>query len=297
MLKRSDIRVRDPFIVLEDDVYYMYATTGERIYSYYYSRDLENWEEGGVAFEIPEDFWAYRDVWAGEVHKYRGRFYLLVSLLGKNGLRGTQVAVSDSPRGRFIPLVPHAVTPREQSCIDGTLYVQDGKPYIFYSHDWPDHYVAEKGAYVGELWAAELCEDLSAIRGEPWLVFASDEAPISRRTPHHIVRNGEKTMRYGSDAPFLQRLSDGSLLLTWSPYLDGNYVVLSAVSRSGSVRGPWEHLSEPLFDKNGGHAMFFTDREGRNIMCLHAPEKHMLERACLYEVAQAESGLKILREL
>ena len=28
MLKREDIRVRDPFIVFEDGVYYMYATTG-----------------------------------------------------------------------------------------------------------------------------------------------------------------------------------------------------------------------------------------------------------------------------
>ena len=28
MLKREDIRVRDPFIVLDDGVYYMYATTG-----------------------------------------------------------------------------------------------------------------------------------------------------------------------------------------------------------------------------------------------------------------------------
>ena len=166
MLKREDIRVRDPFIVFEDGVYYLYATTGATTYSYYHSRDLENFEEGGVAFEIPDDFWAYKDVWAGEVHKYRGKFYLFVSLLGKNGLRGTQVAVSDSPRGPFLPLVPRAVTPLDQSCIDGTLYVHDGKPYIFYSHDWPDNYVEEKSAYVGELWGAELTEDLTAIKGE-----------------------------------------------------------------------------------------------------------------------------------
>lgn len=297
MLKRSDIRVRDPFIVMEDGVYYMYATTGERTYSYYTSRDLENWEEGGVAFEIPEDFWAYKDVWAGEVHKYKGKFYLFVSLLGKNGLRGTQVAVSDSPRGPFTPLVPHAVTPADQSCIDGTLYVHDGKPYIFYSHDWPDNYVEERSAYVGELWAAELTDDLSTIKGEPWLVFGSDESPISKETPHHIVVDGKEAMRYGSDAPFLQKLPCGSLLLTWSPYLDGNYVVLSVISKKGDIKGPWEHLPEPLFDKNGGHAMFFHDREGRNIMCLHAPEAHMLERAHLFEVAEIDGVMRIVKEI
>ena len=297
MLKRKDIRVRDPFIVLEDGVYYLYATTGERTYSYYTSLDLENWEEGGVAFEIPEDFWAVKDVWAGEVHKYRGKFYLFVSLLGKNGLRGTQIAVSDTPRGPFAPLVPRAVTPQDQSCIDGTLYVHEGKPYIFYSHDWPDNYVEEKSAYVGELWAAELTEDLTELRGEPRLVFGSDESPISKATPHHITREGKKSMRYGSDAPFLQKLSDGSLLLTWSPYLQNNYVVLSVVSKSGSVFGPWEHLPEPLFDKNGGHAMFFRDLEGRNIMCLHAPEKRQFERAHLFEVAEIDGVMKIVKEI
>ena len=61
MLKRRDIRVRDPFIVLDDGKYYMYATSGERTMSYYVSDDLENWEESGIAFEIPEDFWAYKD--------------------------------------------------------------------------------------------------------------------------------------------------------------------------------------------------------------------------------------------
>ena len=74
MLKRKDIRVRDPFIVLEDGVYYLYATTGETTLSVFTSKDLENWEPGGTAFEIPAEFWAIRDVWAAEVHKYREKF-------------------------------------------------------------------------------------------------------------------------------------------------------------------------------------------------------------------------------
>ena len=143
-MKRTDIRVRDPFIVLENGIYYMYATTGERTLSCYYSKDLVNWEEGKVVFEIPENFWAYKDVWAGEVHRYKGKFYLFVSLLGTNGLRGTQIAVSDKPDGRFVPLIDRAITPLDQSCIDGTLFVSDGKPFILYSHDWPDNYVEER---------------------------------------------------------------------------------------------------------------------------------------------------------
>ena len=297
MLKRQDIRVRDPYILYEDGCYYMYATSGERTFSYYYSRDLEEWEEGGIAFEIPEDFWAYKDVWAGEVHKYRGRFYLFVSLLGKNGLRGTQVAVSDTPRGRFVPLIDRAVTPLDQSCIDGTLYVHEGKPYILYSHDWPDNYDESIEAYVGEIWAAELDCDLRSIVGQPQRLFRSDEVPISKQTPHHIVMNGQKTMRYGSDAPFVQKMSDGKLFLTWSPYLNGNYVVLGAVSESGEVLGKWKHLESPLFDQNGGHAMFFDDALGRRLMCIHAPEAHLQERAHLFFAEEKEGKMVLTGEL
>jgi GH43 family beta-xylosidase len=296
-MKRRDIRIRDPFILYENGTYYMYTSSGERTLSCYRSKDLDNWENGGVLFEIPQDFWAYKDVWAGEVHKYKGRYYLFVSLLGKNGLRGTQIAVSDKPDGRFVPLVDRAVTPLDKSCIDGTLYVCDGKPYILYSHDWPDNYFEETNEYIGEIWCSELTEDLTAMKGDAVRLFASNEVPISKATPDNTNWEGRKSKRYGSDAPFVQRLSDGALYLTWSPYLDDHYVVLGAVSESGSVFGPWEHLDKPLFEDDGGHAMFFNDADGRKIMCIHAPERHMLERAHLYHIVEDGSRLKILTEL
>lgn len=297
MLLRSEIRVRDPYILLNHDIYYLYATTGETTLSFYTSTDLKTWEFGGTAFEIPDDFWAYKDVWAGEVHRYKGRFYLFVSLLGKNGLRGTQIAVADTPEGPFIPLTNRAVTPQSQSCIDGTLYVQNGTPYILYSHDWPDHYFTEEHAYVGEICAAQLRDDLTEIVGQPWVLFASNDAPISRGAPHHIVYNGQSCVRFGSDAPFVQTLSNGALLLTWSPYLKDNYVVLCAISDSGSLHGPWRHLSAPLFDQNGGHAMFFYTRDNKHCMCLHAPEQPPFERAHLWQVEEKDGTLQLLQEL
>ena len=75
------------------------------------------------------------------------------------------------------------------------------------------------------------------------------------------------------------------------------YVVTGVVSKSGSIFGPWEHLENPIFKDNGGHAMFFTDANGDRIMCLHAPEKNMLERACLFEVAEIDGRLKIVKEI
>ena len=43
--------------------------------------------------------------------------------------------------------------------------------------------------------------------------------------------------------------------------------------------------------------MFFCDKNDRNIMCIHAPEANMLERACLYEVAEENGKLKIVKEI
>jgi hypothetical protein len=196
-----------------------------------------------------------------------------------------------------VPLVDRAVTPLDKSCIDGTLYVCDGKPYILYSHDWPDNYFEETNEYIGEIWCSELTEDLTAMKGDAVRLFASNEVPISKATPDNTNWEGRKSKRYGSDAPFVQRLSDGALYLTWSPYLDDHYVVLGAVSESGSVFGPWEHLDKPLFEDDGGHAMFFNDADGRKIMCIHAPERHMLERAHLYHIVEDGSRLRILTEL
>lgn len=292
-MKREHIRVRDPYILLDNNVYYMYATSGETTLSYYYGDDLENWELGGVCFEIPKDFWADRDVWAAEIHRYRNEFYLFVSLKGKNGLRGTQIAVASSPRGPFVPIANRAVTPEEQSCIDGTLFIEEGVPYIIYSHDWPDHFVEEAGAYVGEICCARLSDDFMRIIGEPWRMFASDEVPISKGTPHRMD-NG--ITRFGSDAPFVQKLSDGSLYLTWSPYLQNNYVVLGAVSKSGKLRGEWKHVESALFDGNGGHAMFFRDKEDKLCMVLHAPECEMKERAHIFEMCETNGGLAIVKE-
>ncbi len=98
MAKRSDFRIRDPYIVLHEDNYYMFGS-GDETKLYYTSDDLENLEKGDLVFEITEDFRAYGDVWAGEARKWRGKFYLFVSPKDKHEKRGTQALVADTPRG------------------------------------------------------------------------------------------------------------------------------------------------------------------------------------------------------
>ena len=72
--------------------------------------------------------------------------------------------------------------------------------------------------------------------------------------------------------------------LTWSPYPIDHYIVAGAISESGSIKGPWKHYDTPLFDRNGGHAMFFDDSEGKKKMCIHCPERPPFERALILDI-------------
>ena len=304
MLKTEDIRVRDPYIVAHEGKYYLYSSTvindkmNDRSVYVYVSRDCREWEEPKAIFTIPDDFWADCELWASEVHFYRGKFYLFVSVPDKSttarGLfcrRGTQIAVCDTPDGTFLPIADRAATPLTQSCIDGTLYIENDTPYIVYSRDWPSHFVKELDAYDGEIWAQQLSPDLAEPVGEPFILFASSSAG---RVWTDLTIGTENTHRYGSDAPFLSRLSSGSLLLTWSPIPAGNYTVCAAVSKSGSIRGPWQHLEKPIFDRNGGHAMFFDDFDGTRKMCIHCPERPPEERARIFTVVEDGDTYRIV---
>ncbi len=295
MLKTSEIRIRDPFILPFDGTYYMYGTiclpnVGNRLYVYK-SGNLTDWQEPELIFELPENFWGIGELWAPEVHIYKEKFYLFVSILGKNGLRGTQIAVSDSPCGMFFPITDKPATPIDKSCIDGTLYVENNRPYIVYSRDWPDNYVQEKGCFIGQICAVELSDDLREQKGEPFLLFNSDEAGYINNIPHEIQWKSETKNRYGSDAPFICKLSGGGLFLTWSPMPGGNYIVAAAVA--SGIRDEWRHLSNPVFDKNGGHAMFFTDFNGQLKMCIHCPEKFPEERALILDVTEDGDCIKL----
>lgn len=297
MIQLSELRIRDPYIVPYEGVYYLYGTIGEErneqsLYTYR-STDMVNWEGPFTIFTITPEFWGTTDLWAPEVHYYNSKFYLFFSAMGKNGLRGTQIAVCDTPDGTFVPVVNRPATPLGQSCIDGTLYVEGDTPYMVYSHDWPDTWFEDKGYYLGEIGAVEMSKDLSTPVGEPFILFTSLDSKISAKEATPCDHKGIGRVRYGSDGPFLTRLSDGQLLLTWSPIPGMNYVVLAAVSDNGSIKGKWKHLDKPIFDDNGGHAMFYDDFDGTKKMAIHWPEDYPHERTRVLEVIEEGGTWKI----
>ena len=276
MQKREEIRIRDPFILTDREAgcYYMYGTTdleegtlhAEPRFSVYKSYDLESFEEPKVIFDGKEQgFWATRDFWAAEVHKYNGRYYLFGSCKAEGKCRTTEIFVSDTPDGRFVPVSEKRITPKGWECLDGTFFVEGGVPYMVFSHEW-----VQVGD--GEIWAVELLPDLSDTANEPFMLFrASDNPSVSELEPG--------AGNYVTDGPFLYREAD-KVKMIWSSFYEGRYLVLEA--ESDSILGEWRHGGS-RFDFDGGHAMIFETLEGRRMISLHSPNTAGLERATFYE--------------
>ena len=276
MLKREEIRIRDPFIYTdtENGCYYMYGTTALKAgdgaagntFSVYRTKDLENFEEPKVVVDGGKlNFWGTRDFWAPEVHEYKGRYYLFGSCIADGRCRGTHIFVCDTLDGEFQPVSAEPVTPKDWYCLDGTLWVEDGIPYIVFCHEWTQ-------VKVGEICALQLSEDLSHAVGEPVVLFRASESP-------NVSEFGRGTGRYVTDGPFLYR-ENGRLNMIWSSFYLGKYQVLLA--QSDSIMGKWEH-KEPRFDFDGGHAMLFDRLDGAKMISLHRPNKLDLERAFFLE--------------
>jgi len=277
MLTRNDIRIRDPFILTDKarGCYYMYGTTdlvpgslrAGATFSVYRTEDLEHFDEGRVVFDAKAaGFPATEDLWAPEVHVLNGRYYLLGSAKGEGLCRATYIFVSDSPEGPFTPVSTTPPTPTDWESLDGTLFVEDGTPYMVFCHEW-----VQIGD--GEICAVALSPDLSRSVGEPITLFRATDHPsvTSVQIPEHEG--------YVTDGPFLFRDGKG-LRMIWSSFSDGRYAVLEA--SADTLRGPWTHHA-PRFPFDGGHAMLFDTLDGRRMIALHAPNAADEERAFFAE--------------
>lgn len=278
-MKLSDIHVRDPFILPYDGKYYLYSRAyhlpGGLGFCCYVSEDLIEWSDAHMCFTPPADFWSDKNFWAPEVHYYDGAFYMLASFYcwSEKHMRATQILKADDPLGPFT-VWSEPITPKDWMCLDGTLYVEDGVPYIVYCHEW-----LQVGD--GEMCVQRLSDDLKTAVGEPKVLFTAAASPFTAKI------TGHDTEGYITDGPFLRRTKDGKLIMIWSSHGENGYIEAVAVSGNGSIHGEWRHCKTLLSDENGGHGMLFTAFDGKEYFVMHAPnEPKGAERACLLRIEE-----------
>ena len=276
-MKREEINIRDPFVLVHEGKYYLYGTRGNECWGtctgldVYTGTDLEEFDGPFVCFTPPEGFWADKNFWAPEVHEYNGSFYMFVSFKADGKCRGTQILKADNPLGPFVPHSDGPVTPRDWECLDGTLYIEtadDNKPYIIFCHEWVQ-------VRDGEVCAIELSRDLKKPVGEPNRLFHASDAPWIR-----TIRDGA----YVTDGTFVYRNEEGKITMLWSSFGDEGYTLALAHSDSNTVDGPWRQDPELLFSKDGGHGMLFKSIEGKLMVALHSPNVNLDEKPVFFEV-------------
>lgn len=284
LLTFNDIHIRDPFILLEDDKYYLYGSRGPTVwgmadgFDVYVSDDLESWSEAIEVFHKPEGFWADRHYWAPEVHKYQGKFYMFASFKNETERRGTQILVATTPLGPFELHSAEPVTPRDWECLDGTLYIdKTSAPHMVFCREWLQ-------VTDGEMWSVRLTDDLRSSVGEPRLLFRASEPLWARVDAENYV----------TDGPYLYRTEADDLLMIWSSSKETGYLVAIAYSDNGEIDGNWKHQEDLLFATDGGHGMIFTAKDGKRYLALHAPNNNPFERPSITEIIETGDTLRLL---
>lgn len=285
--------LRDPFMLVDDGVYYLYGTgvlnsdwdnTTWDCYVNDSGKLDGKWKRTeNLIYEKP--VYAQKQFWAPEVHKYNGSYYMLASYYSSETKhRGSSIFRASSPTGPFVEISDGHITPHDKDCIDATLYVDGkGQPWLVFVHEWT---CTDDG--IGRMDVAKLSDDLTHLISAPVELFRADSPAWTNKNV--------------TDGCFVHTLSDGNLIMLWSNHEQDGYCIGIAHSKNGAVDGQWEHEKTPLYKRgildhhDGGHGMIFADTNGKQYLCCHSPNQpceECKERTVLLSVTERNGTLCI----
>ena len=269
-MKLKDINLRDPYILPFDGKYYMYGTRGVNHtgFDVFVSEDLEIWSKPKSVFEGYGSFWADKEFWAPEVYEYNSKFIMFATFNSDNRNRGTQVLIAESPLGPFKEHSAGGVTPEEWESLDGTLYVEDGIPYMVFCHEWTQ-------IGNGTVCYMRLSDDLKEAVSEPKVLWSAKDACC--------FGENSKEAGYITDGPFLLNIC-GELICIWSTICKGSYLELIARSDNGRIDGNWSIDKKALFEDDGGHGMIFKTFDNKHKFVYHSPNVLKEEHPCIMDI-------------
>lgn len=259
-------KLRDPFVLVEDGVYYAYGT-GWKCYKNSGGKLKGPWEKVDVVTNMAHPETDGGSHWAPEVHKYNGSYYMFTTYLNsKTNHRGCIIMKADSPEGPFTEITDGHITPNDWDCIDGTFYVDpDGQPWMVFVHEWTS---MKDG--IGSFAAAKLSDDLTHFISEPIELFKAKD-PVWATAGV-------------TDGCFMYTTQTGELLMIWSNFDEFGYSVAVARSDNGRLDGQWTHDGNLLYSKymtngyDGGHGMIFTNLKGQMFLAFHSPNTETEDR-------------------
>ncbi len=258
--------IRDPFILLEGDKYYLTGTTppywdgkseGVMLWS---SDDLLNWKEERIILHrntAKSDSW-FRDYWwAPEIHKKNGKFYLTVNCrndeldIGQNPL----IAVSDEIDGEYTVLNADKPIFSNEDYEKGLYPCPNGNDANLFTDSDGKTYITT--CWGNGIFLYEINLDSITLVGEPVVVVEASQ-------------NGWDTKNEGQ---FIIKHND--IYYCFYSSFTRSYEV--GVAYSKNIRGPWiKDERNPIITpfgveglRHSGHNCIFTDKQGRMWTAYH----------------------------
>jgi beta-xylosidase len=294
------IALGDPYILkASDSVYYMVGTGGvEDGFKMYSSTNMKDWKDEGRIYQGNTDSsWCVANFWAPELYEIDGTFYLIYSAdwrVNPNGeLENFRIGIakSDSPTGPYVDMYAHPIFDPDYPVIDGNLWFEEGKVYLYYSRccyknpveseiaDW----AREQGLFdvIEESWiyGVELRPDFSGIVGEPQLLLRPPIKMDNMQTEweSRSVTSGEMNRRW-TEGSYIFKHSDKYYIMYSSNYFGGkNYAV--GYATSNSPLGPFiKAPNNPILQKNveqggvvtgTGHNSVTVSPDGQQMLCVY----------------------------
>ena len=168
-----------------------------------------------------------------------------------------------------------------------TLYIEGERVFLIFSHSFED-------VKKGDMCIAELSSDLLNIKSEITTLFSAEEALWAKPIPFAKVEFGMEGDVYFTDGPSVYKKKNGQLVILWSSWGENGYTVGQTVSESGNIQGPWTHVDKPVFERDGGHGMFFETIEGERQYTLHYPNRKGEEHPVFMKIEESEKGIVII---
>ena len=184
--------------------------------------DVENGDvtDHGVILDVKDVPWAEKQMWDNDVVEKDGKYFLIFSAKGYDGVFRLGVAVSDTPEGPFVPQ-PQPI--RGSFSIDPCMFKDDdGQIYCYFGGLWGGQLQWNRSLYhgfetiPGKYGDKNGLVDLGAAPDHKTELFAKPDAPA---LPSNVVRMSDDVLQFNeAPRPVIILDKDGQPLKASDPH-------------------------------------------------------------------------------
>ena len=259
--------IGDPYILADNGMYYLYATSAKDGFLVWQSHDLLTWESPSYCYRMGPRSFGDKKFWAPEVYKNGDRYFMYYTADWKgHDMEALRIglAVSESPLGPFADVYDgKPMFDLGRGALDAHILTDDdGRKYLFFSSAGEDNVI--DGEKYADVEVIRLSADMMRTEGEPARIIRCEEPYEKRNTDLH---------QYWAEGPSVVK-HDGIYHLMYSVNFFASKDYSICVAESRHPEGPYaKRKDNPVLRcdekiSGPGHNSTFTDMNGQ-LQCVY----------------------------